>query len=293
MATYVTRTESLKVASLRGTDHLIVLYKENETLPMGTVMELINSAAEKEFVSYKEDSDLLVMLGYLVSEHKNVIIMDKEFVVPEFLKDKVKLFDESVPKKRKYTRRKKVEASETKPVAKKVEEKPAEPVRSDSKNEVPKKKEVVKEEPKKRGRKKKESADIAPKRAESIKSEPKTRGRKKKEQTIFEPKAKKEEELQSDPVGLETPVVSTSPVNNDLNDKKARLQKLLGITSEDIGYSFDTQFLMGRVIDYVSKANTDEEIRNTIEFNVRSDVDHKLADAVMKNLAEVKKIVFG
>ncbi len=79
--------------------------------------------------------------------------------------------------------------------------------------------------------------------------------------------------------------------NDDYDVQKEKLQKLLGITAEDIGYSLGTEFMIGRIITFVTESKTDEELRSSLEFNFRSDKDHIIADTVMKKIKDVRKIV--
>jgi len=101
---------------------------------------------------------------------------------------------------------------------------------------------------------------------------------------------KKERTKRQSKVTEETTV---SPAKDEKSDdpRIEALKKLLKITAEDIQYSFNTNFMMGRIISYVSTATTDEDVRNALEFNFRSDTNHLVADAVMKNLAKVRKII--
>ena len=102
--------------------------------------------------------------------------------------------------------------------------------------------------------------------------EPKKRGRKPSNKTKEEkPATKTSGELKGD-------------------TKEARLQKILGITANDIGYSFGTEFMMGRIISHVNDAKTDGDLRSALEFNFRSDKEHLIADAVLKHVDEVRKL---
>ena len=89
----------------------------------------------------------------------------------------------------------------------------------------------------------------------------------------------------------ELPRIPVAKATKSDDERVEALKKLLKITAEDIQYSFDTNFMMGRIISYVSTATSDEDVRNALEFNFRSDTNHIVADAVMKNLAKVRKII--
>ncbi len=89
----------------------------------------------------------------------------------------------------------------------------------------------------------------------------------------------------------EAPRIPVAKATKSDDERVEALKKLLKVTAEDIQYSFDTNFMMGRIISYVSTATSDEDVRNALEFNFRSDTNHIVADAVMKNLAKVRKII--
>lgn len=102
-------------------------------------------------------------------------------------------------------------------------------------------------------------------------------------------RAKKAPKEDSNKVGIIDSV--PGKMDSDRKKKVERLKELLGITAEDIKYSFGTDFMMGRVITFVSESKTDDELRSSLEYNFRTDKEHLVAKTVMANINAVKKIV--
>ncbi len=89
----------------------------------------------------------------------------------------------------------------------------------------------------------------------------------------------------------ETSVKKETKNESSEDIKIQELKKLLKITAEDIHYSFGTDFLMKRIILFVSEAKTDEDVQSSLEYNFVSDKEHLVANTVMAHLPEVKRIV--
>ena len=89
----------------------------------------------------------------------------------------------------------------------------------------------------------------------------------------------------------ETSVKKETKNESSEDIKIQELKKLLKITAEDIHYSFGTDFLMRRIILFVSEARTDEDVQSSLEFNFVADKEHLVAKTVMAHLPEVKRIV--
>ena len=89
----------------------------------------------------------------------------------------------------------------------------------------------------------------------------------------------------------ETSVKKETKNESSEDIKIQELKKLLKITAEDIHYSFGTDFLMRRIILFVSEARTDEDVRSSLEYNFVADKEHLVAKTVMAHLPEVKRIV--
>ena len=89
----------------------------------------------------------------------------------------------------------------------------------------------------------------------------------------------------------ETSVKKETKNDSSEDIKIQELKKLLKITAEDIHYSFGTDFLMRRIILFVSEARTDEDVRSSLEYNFVADKEHLVAKTVMAHLPEVKRIV--
>lgn len=89
----------------------------------------------------------------------------------------------------------------------------------------------------------------------------------------------------------ETSVKKETKNESSEDTKIQELKKLLKITAEDIHYSFGTDFLMKRIILFVSEAKTDEDVQSSLEYNFVADKEHLVAKTVMAHLPEVKRIV--
>ncbi len=89
----------------------------------------------------------------------------------------------------------------------------------------------------------------------------------------------------------ETSVKKETKNESSEDIKIQELKKLLKITAEDIHYSFGTDFLMRRIIMFVSEARTDEDVQSSLEYNFVADKEHLVAKTVMAHLPEVKRIV--
>ena len=111
-------------------------------------------------------------------------------------------------------------------------------------------------------------------------------------QTNDKPKEGSKEKVSKSTKKTKETSVKKETKNESSEDTKIQeLKKLLKITAEDIHYSFGTDFLMRRIIMFVSEARTDEDVQSSLEYNFVADKEHLVAKTVMAHLPEVKRIV--
>jgi len=256
MANYVVTTnelEKLSFDSLKATDNVYLFYKETDSIKVDVVKNLINLKAQKQFVAYETKEELMVSFGFLAAKVGNLVVLDETIPVPEILKDKIKTSTNVSTGTKRSVKKKTTKASknEKEPVPK-TEKEPEPKTENETLNSNP--------EP---------SAQTNDKPSESSKEKVSKATKKTKETSV-----KKETKNES---------------SEDI--KIQELKKLLKITAEDIHYSFGTDFLMRRIIMFVSEARTDEDVRSSLEFNFVADKEHLVAKTVMAHLPEVKRIV--
>ena len=62
MANYVVTSNKLDAVkdSLKATDKVVILYKDSDTVTFQQMLNLMGSKAQKEFLSYENDNELLI-----------------------------------------------------------------------------------------------------------------------------------------------------------------------------------------------------------------------------------------
>lgn len=219
---------------------LYVFCKSSDVFKIDEVQCLLNSNLEIQFVPCQDVNEQLILLGGILDRCDKCIFVGEGFSVPAFYADKVVGGSTKPAAKR---RKKKVEALEdTSDVETKVVEE------SPHTNEAEAKKEDV-------------SDVVEP--VESTSSVSRSRKRNASVDTSLQ-KAKEAMDKSS--------LVVHEPVVEFTDDVHKKLYDLLKVKSEDIGYSWNTDMLMSRILSLASEVETVDDLVASIRTIRDNDV---------------------
>lgn len=273
---YFSTTKSLTdhQATLSEGDGLLVFYKENESIKMGDLAKLISSGSVPTQCEPVENrDDMLVLLGaHLAQTEDKVTFLDPSIPIPKRYADRIILPKAKAARKRKT---KKAATSDEKSESKEDHtEKYMNPP-----GEIPETAGLVqKSDPK-------EKTSDKPAKAFAEKNEEETAPEK---MTVREKWIKKMQEKNTADASKDT-VFIPSEKEPEFSDPQAKiLYGILGIKSEDVGFSWPTEMLMLNIIRDMESAETDADFEMAVRSRNNGD---KVWEKIKDHVEEIKEIV--
>lgn len=245
-------TTPKKIGEIQVTQEpVIVFYKENDTIKVSDVKALLDQDVRFEAVTDRDD--MLVLFGTILATNpdSNIVLIDDTIPVPKRYEDRVKT---SVTKPAARTSR-----SWRKPAAKKKEEPAAE--KSEEKTEVT---EVKAEAP----------------AEQPVTSVPAQEN----------PEPTEDREMTDEEIITHMQESGLCPQEDDPKFESPETRKayeLIQMKSMDVGFTWNTEMLMSRILDAIFESETDKDIRSSLMYQFKS---LKLVQAVFSHLAELKEL---
>ena len=211
-------------------DTLEIFCKDTDTLRIQDAQKLLDCAAKAEFVPVSGRDDMLVCIGGIFATAEECTMLDATIPVPARYASRV-----HIPKKTAKTSAARKKAPAVKQAGTETEKKTQETPEAQEARVAPE-----------------ERTEALPQREEIPRPTRKAR------------KAPEAQEAPEQPIPMKSGDMP-APIEEEIqNSSAAAMQALLGITSEDIGFSWPTEMLMLQIIRKIAEAKSREDIKGEI-----------------------------